>query len=150
MKWRKLLTLTTLVVSLLASLPAWAGGEFEWMSEFNLRAEADLANFRARLAARFRVGEPQIQMVLSQVTQPAEAYMIFRLGEMSGKPPEIVLEKYKAKKGMGWGALAKTLGIQPGSREFHALKQGSDLYEEIDKGKGKTKTKERGRGKGKS
>lgn len=75
MKWRKLLTLTTLVVSLLASLPAWAGGEFEWMSEFNLRAEADLANFQARLAARFRVGEPQIQMVLSQVTQPAEAYL---------------------------------------------------------------------------
>jgi len=24
--------------------------------------------------------------------------------------------------------LAKSLGIKPGSREFHALKQGSDLY----------------------
>jgi len=54
-------------------------------------------------------------------------------------------QKYKSDKGQGWGALAKSLGIKPGSREFHALKRGHDLYDEKpgykSKGKGKGKSK---------
>ncbi|MCX8117971.1 MAG: hypothetical protein N3G78_08585 [Desulfobacterota bacterium] len=148
MMWQRSLTALTLALCLTTPLCGWAAGDFEWMAEFNLRAEADMSHFRARLAARFKVGEPLIEKVLSQVAKPAEAYLVFRLGEMSGKPPEIVLERYKLEKGKGWGELAKGLGIKPGSPEFHALKRGSDLYEE--KEKRREKTKEKGRAKGKS
>jgi hypothetical protein len=69
--------------------------------------------------------------------------MVLRLGEMSAKPTDYVIEKYKSGKGKGWGALAQSLGIKPGSKEFHALKRGNDFYDDKDKGKGK------GKGKGK-
>jgi hypothetical protein len=67
--------------------------------------------------------------------------MILRLGEMSNRPSEYVIEKYKSGKGKGWGALAKSLGIKPGSIEFHALKRGQDFYDDNDRGKGKAKNK---------
>ena len=61
---------------------------------------------------------------------------------MSGQPTEDVVRKYKSGKGQGWGALAKSLGIKPGSKEFKALKSGDDLYDKSDKGGGNGKDKE--------
>jgi len=55
------------------------------------------------------------------------------------------LERIKAG-----GALAKSLGIKPGSKEFHALKNGNDFYDDKGKDKGKSKDKGQGKGKGKS
>lgn len=121
--------------------------DFGWMNDFNIRAEADSSGFRARLATRFQIGDAHISAVLGNVERPADAYMVLRLGEMANRPPEYVLERYKSAKGKGWGALAKSLGIKPGSREFHTLKRGHDLYGE-DKGKGKRKSKGKGKAKG--
>jgi hypothetical protein len=56
---------------------------------------------------------------------------------MSGRSIDVVTAQYKKNKGRGWGALAKSLGIKPGSPEFHALKRGDDLYGQKGKGKGK-------------
>jgi hypothetical protein len=83
--------------------------------------------------------------VLNNVEKPSDAYLVLRLGEMSKQPIENVIEKYKSDKGKGWGALAKSLGIKPGSKEFHALKRGHDLYDE----KPKVKSKDKGKVKGK-
>jgi hypothetical protein len=69
-------------------------------------------------------------------------YVVLRLGEISGQPTEDVIKKYKSGKGQGWGALAKSLGIKPGSKEFKELKNGDDLYDKSDKGGSKGKDKE--------
>ena len=122
-------------------------GDFDWMKDFNIKAEADSSGFKARLSTRFRIGNTEINAILSNVDNSADAYMVLRLGEMSGKPAEDVITKYKSGKGKGWGSLAKSLGIKPGSQEFHALKNGDDLYgptsqvkiDGKDKGKGKSK-----------
>ena len=116
-------------------------GDFDWMPDINIKAEADPSGFRAKLCTRFQVGDAQVSAVLSNVDKPADAYMVMRLGEMSNKPPEYVVKEYKQRKGKGWGALAKSLGIKPGSKEFHALKRGQDLYDGPGKGKGKGKGK---------
>lgn len=116
-------------------------GDFDWINDFNIRAEADSSGFKAKLSTRFQIGDVHINAVLSNVDKPADAYMVLRLGEMSNKPPEYVIKEYKARKGKGWGALAKSLGIKPGSKEFHALKRGQDLYDGPGKGKGKGKGK---------
>jgi hypothetical protein len=50
-----------------------------------------------------------------------------------------VIENYKAGKGKGWRNHAKSQRIKPGSKAFHALKQGQDLYDDMDTGKGKHK-----------
>ena len=118
-------------------------GDFDWITDFNIKAEADPSGFKAKLSTRFQIGDVHIKAVLSNVDKPADAYMVLRLGEMSNKPPEYVIKEYKARKGKGWGVLAKSLGIKPGSKEFHALKRSQDLYDGPGEGKGK------GKGKGK-
>ncbi len=128
---------------LLVVFPAIAG-DFDWMAGFNAQASVDPSGFRVRLATRFNIGDAQISAVMSNIHDPAGVYMAFRLGEMSHQPVERVVDVYKKNKGKGWGVIAKSLGIKPGSPEFHALKQGDDLYTHKGKEKGKG-----GKGKGK-
>jgi hypothetical protein len=134
------------LVFLLVSLAA-AASDFAWMRDFNTRAEADYLDFRARLAARFDIGGLEVNVVLRNTEKPADAYMVLRLGEISRHPTDYVLAKYKTNKGKGWGVLAQSLGIKPGSKEFKALKRGSDLYKEGADGKGKGEGKGKGKGK---
>jgi hypothetical protein len=101
--------------------------DFGWTEDFNIQAQADPSGFKARLAARFNLGDVQVRAVLSNFQKPSDAYIMLRLGEMSDRSTEYVLEKYRSNKTKGWGALAKSLGIKPGSEEFHALKIGHDL-----------------------
>lgn len=136
------LLLVTLVFVLSASVVT--AGDFEWTRDFNIRAEADREGFRAQLATRFKIGHAQVEVVLGNVDNPADAYMVLRLGEMSSKSVDYVLSKYKREKSKGWGALAQSLGIKPGSKEFHALKNGSDIYEDTYKNKGNSKSKGKG------
>ncbi|MDH3357579.1 MAG: hypothetical protein OEM06_08955 [Desulfobacteraceae bacterium] len=115
--------------------------DFDWTRDLNIQAEANESGFRARLETRFKIGDAQIKIVLNNIEEPADAYMVLKLGEMSNQPMENVIEEYKSGKGKGWGALAKSLGIKPGSKEFKALKHGHDLYNEKPKVKNKAKGK---------
>lgn len=128
-------------------------GDFAWMHDLNRKAEADPSAFRARLEARFHVGDLNIKAVLGNVHEPADAYMLLRLGEMSHRPMEHVLETYRSGKGRGWGVLAKSLGIKPGSAAFHDLKNGQDLYDHGGPSHSKAKSKggsnHKAKGKGK-
>jgi len=148
MKLQKILFMVSVVFLLVSSSAVVVAGDFDWIKDFNIRAEADPSGFRARLSTRFNISDTQITAVLGNVERPADAYMVLRLGEMSAKPTDYVIEKYKSGKGKGWGELAKSLGIKPGSNEFHALKRGSDFYG--DKGKSKGRDKGKGKGKGKN
>jgi len=127
MKLLKALMIATICLFALSS--AATAGDFDWTRNLNIQAQTDLSGFRAKLATRFKVGDVQVDAVLSNVDDPADAYIMLRLGEMSGRPIDHVIEEYRLYKGKGWGALAKSLGIKPGSQEFHALKQGHDLNE---------------------
>jgi len=148
MKARRII-FTGLMVFLLVSSVALAG-DYDWLKDLNIRAEADPSGFRAQLAARFKIGNAEINTVISNVQRPADAYMVLRLGEMSHHSTDYVIKRYGSSKGQGWGVLAKSLGIKPGSKEFHALKRGHDLHGSNDIGmeKGKGKNKGHGNGKG--
>jgi len=139
-----------LVMSAFLSVPQLVNAaDFDWTRDMNVRAEADPSGFRAQLSTRFRIGDAQVKVVLGNVDRPSDAYMVFRLGEMSSRPVDYVLNKYRAEKQQGWGALAKSLGIKPGSREFHALKQGDDFYAGQNSHKEKKNQKSsKGKGKG--
>lgn len=142
----KLVNILLLIFLLLISSTAVAG-DFDWVKDLSIQAQADPSGFRARLGARFRIGDAEINAVLSNVEYPGDAYMVLRLGQMSGHPPDYVLNQYRSGKGKGWGALAKSLGIKPGSEEFHALKKGHDLYDDKNVGGSKGKDKSKGKGK---
>lgn len=148
MRRQRMMVIFSVMCLIVLSTAAVAAGDFDWTGDFNIRAEADPSGFRARLAARFKIGNTEINAVLSNIERPADAYMVLLLGEMSAKPTDYVIKQYKSGKGKGWGALAQSLGIKPGSKEFHDLKRGNDLYDDHNKGKGKSKAKGQGKGRG--
>jgi hypothetical protein len=139
MKTHKIIVSLVVMLILVMSASIVAAGDFAWTRDFNIRAEADRDGFRAQLSTRFNIGNAQVKVVLGNVDNPADAYMVLRLGEMSSKSVDFVLNKYRTEKNKGWGVLAKSLGIKPGSKEFHALKQGSDIYHTTGKSKGNKK-----------
>ena len=147
MKVLKILFVVSMVF--LTFSPVTAAGDFDWIKDFNIKAEADPSGLRARLGARFKIGNAEIDAVLSNIEKPADAYIVCRLGEMSKQPTDFVIKKYKAGKGKGWGSLAKSLGIKPGSKEFHALKRGQDLYDKKPNGKDNATRKDKKKNKGK-
>lgn len=132
---------------------ASAAKDFAWMDALNVKAGASPNDFFGQVAARFKVGNAEVEAVFGKVGRYADAYMAFRLGEMSGKHVDYVLDRYSANKGKGWGVLAKSLGIKPGSKEFHALKRRHDLRGfdgagSKGKSKNKNKNKDKGQGRG--
>ena len=125
-------------------------GDFDWLSNLRVEAEADPSGFRVRLTTRFNIGDVQVRAVINQVDSVSDAYMIFRLGELSYRPINDVVHIYQNNKHKGWGRMAKDLGIKPGSKEFHALKQGHDLENGKVHHSKKPKNKHKAKGKNKN
>lgn len=148
MKKQKIILRLLVLSAFLLPATFVAAQDFDWTKNLDIRAQADPSGFRAQLSTRFNIGDAQVKVVLSNVDKPGDAYMVFRLGEISSSPVDYVLNKYKANKGKGWGAMAKSLGIKPGSKEFHALKQGGDIAHATHKNKSNKNSKSKGKGKG--
>jgi hypothetical protein len=147
MKTFKIAILVSMMLFMAA--PMAAAADFDWLKDFNVMAQADPSGFRARLATRFQIGDAQISAVVGNVKSAGDAYMVFRMGELSGRPYERVLDEYRVNQGKGWGVMAKSMGIKPGSPEFHALKRGHDL-DGRPKGKKGSKKGSKKKSKGKS
>ena len=140
----KRIVLAVLLLTLVCGQAFSAGGLDGFLSNLNIQARADMNGFSARVSAQFGVPQAQVQTVISTVREPADAFMVFQLGQMAHRPPETVVQTYQTHKGKGWGVIAKELGIKPGSREFHALKNGDLVY-----GGGPSEGGSKGKGKGK-
>lgn len=118
-------TVFVLIVLVLFGGPVAAGGGLNgFLDNLNIQARADMNGFSVKVSTQFGVPLPQVQAVIRSVAAPADAFMCFQLGDMSRNPYEKVVEVYQTSRGRGWGVIAKSLGIKPGSPEFHALKSG--------------------------
>lgn len=133
----------------LLPLAAFAGGLEDFLANINIQAQADLPGFSARVSTQFGVPYAQVQTVVQTVREPADAFMVFQLGQFSGRQPEKVMDVYSRSKGKGWGVIAKELGIKPGSAEFHALKRGDLHFTGTPAGGGDSPGKGKGKGRGK-
>ncbi len=136
----------TILLSALLVLPVAAGDLDTLLKNLNIQARLDQNGFSARIATQFQVGPAQVQAVLSTVRDPADAFMVFQLGRLAQVPHDQVLRVYRTHGKKGWGAMAKELGIKPGSPAFHALKRGDFRLQggpapEEGHGKGKGKGK---------
>ncbi|WP_295362932.1 hypothetical protein [Arenimonas sp.] len=67
---------------------------------------------------------------------PGDIYYACALAYQLGRPCLDVLRIYERDHGQGWGAIAKRLGIKPGSAEFHALKGGVGRGHDRMRGRG--------------
>lgn len=108
------------------------------LNEIGASAKVDLPGFSAEVSLQWGLPASQVQASLSQGLAPAEVYLAAGLASISGKPMAVVVDAYKQDKAKGWGALAKELGIKPGSKEFKALKdKSSGSASKMKKGKKK-------------
>ncbi len=96
----------------------------DFIRRVNDQAKADIKSFNTKLSTQFGIPVPRVDEILMVVASPADAFMVLQLGLMANKPPEVVVQTYRTNRDKGWGAIAKELGIKPGSPEFHALKRG--------------------------
>jgi hypothetical protein len=138
--------LFTLLLSLVSPLTAFAGGLENFLANVNVQARVDLPGFSAKISNQFGVPQVQVQAVLKTVREPADAFMVFQVGQMSGRTPERVMEVYSSSK--GWGAMAQELGIKPGSADFHALKSGNLSFTGKPSGHNGTSSNGKSKGKG--
>ncbi len=101
--------------------------DFEWRLSLNLRAQSDPYGYRYGLMNRFAMPESEVIMILNRVYEPADAYMIFRLAELSGHSPEYVLRIYHERRHLGWHDISYILGIRPDRQEFIVLRDYHDM-----------------------
>jgi hypothetical protein len=120
----KRLATALMVLALSCGSALASGGLDNFLGNLNVQARADLPGFTARVSAQFGIPLAQVNATIGTVREPADAFMVYQLGHMTGYPPERVMGVYETHRGKGWGVIAKSLGIKPGSAEFHALKRG--------------------------
>ncbi len=144
----KRLILFFIALLLLAPLTAFASLD-DFLANVNVQARADMPGFSAKISTQFGVPLPQVQAVVQTVRDPADAFMVFQLGQFAKVPTDRVMAVYKPSRKKGWGAIAKELGIKPGSAEFHALKNGDLHFTGIPAGSDDSPGKGKGKGHGK-
>jgi len=127
-------TLRLFAVFALCSVVSMAGSVFcdgdaeldKTLVEINVEAKADLPAFKAEVTASYGIsGQAVDEMLVKDKMAPADVIMAAEVSMQSKKPLKTVVEAYKANKankGKGWGVVAASLGIKPGSAEFKALK----------------------------
>jgi len=140
-----MLRLCITVLALLMSLSTTAGAinldDFApRVQDLNVTARADLPGFNATLSSTFGVPVPRIEKLAVTLGSPADAYFCLKLGQLSGQSIERVQREYQAHRGQGWGVIAKNLGIKPGSKAFHELKDTEKIKQQ-HKNKSKNKNK---------
>lgn len=113
------------------------------LNDINTKAKADLPSFKKDLSIEFNIGVPKIEKMLSAQISPADIFMVCQVAVLTKKEPDLVLASFNTHKNKGWGAIAKEMGIKPGSAEFHALKgkakNKKEKKDKSEKGKGKKK-----------
>ncbi|MEP6634518.1 MAG: hypothetical protein ABJA62_09945 [Luteimonas sp.] len=63
-------------------------------------------------------------LIVNQHWAPGDVYYACAIGRVVGSPCRAVADAWSRDHGLGWGAVAQTLGVAPGSDAFHRLKQG--------------------------
>jgi hypothetical protein len=96
------------------------------LESLGIEAKADPGGFIEQLSSRYGVPEPEIRQARETYgLGAADLFMATALAGASRRPVLSIAGGYKTNQGKGWGVMAKSLGIKPGSREFHELKAGA-------------------------
>jgi len=125
------------------------------LKDIDAKAQKDRETFSKEVSTKFGIVKTKIDQMI-QIMSPGDVYMAAQTAEITKKPIDDVTKVYTANKEKGWGAIAKELGIKPGSPEFHALKNKVKEHGNSGKGKanaggsGKENKGGKGKGKGKS
>lgn len=119
----------------------------------NKDAKNALEAFKNDAIEKFNTTKSIVENLLNiHKMEPSDVLMTLEIAQITTKPVETVATNFDKNKSKGWGEIAKEMGIKPGSKEFHALKNNAKGKSNGMKGKGKGNSgddKGKGNGKGK-
>lgn len=94
----------------------------EELSLVNEAGEEDLEGLFLKLSVEFNVDILVLEDLSAQGYAPGEIWLALEISQATEKPLAEAILLADGVEGHGWGILAQTIGIAPGSTEFHALK----------------------------
>jgi hypothetical protein len=118
------------------------------LQTINTNANSDLSAFKLNISKTYGTPISQVESMFSISMTAGDIYIAFELGRIVKRPIQEVITVYQKHKGKGWGAIAKEMGIKPGSAEFHALKGNAKNKSAKGKSKGSGKEKHAGKSNG--
>jgi hypothetical protein len=122
-------TLLTACAALLLTFSSWSqtynSGDKDLdatLKSINVEANKDLPKFKLELSKSFSLPLSKLNGMFSIGMSAGDVYIALEISTLAKKPIDDVIAVYSKSKSKGWGAMAKELGIKPGSAEFHKLK----------------------------
>jgi len=93
------------------------------LGKIDREAAADPDGFIRQLSQRHNVPEEEIRQARERHNLSyGDTYMAASLSRISQKRIGMIAEEYRQNQGKGWGVMAMSLGIKPGSPEFKRMK----------------------------
>jgi len=143
-------TMAGILLALVMNATIAAGSDFDFLKEIDRKAREDHKAFAEHMSIVFGLPVPRIDKIVKEVGSPADAFMLLKIEKLSRRSYDDVFTEYRSNRGRGWGAIAKNMGIKPGSDAFHELKRSGGDFAKGSSAKGKAKAKDKkGKGKGK-
>lgn len=118
------------------------------LNQIHDAAVNDINKFQNNVVSTFKIPAEQVSNALKELP-PGDVFMAAQVANAVKKPFVQVVDTYKKDKSKGWGAIAKDLGIKPGSAEFHQMKKDMKDKNKGSGGKGNSDSKGKGNGKNK-
>jgi hypothetical protein len=95
-----------------------------WLGDMNRYGHRYRDPFIDELVRYHGAPRDLIEDLLGRGWAPGDVYFACALARLVGQPCREVVDVWERDHGQGWGAVAKRMGIKPGSPEFHRLKRG--------------------------
>lgn len=95
------------------------------LKSITVEANKDLLSFKANVVTTYGTTLDKVNSLFTVGMNAGDVVISFEIMKLTKKPITDVIRVYKVSKSKGWGAMAKELGIKPGSKEFHALKDSA-------------------------
>lgn len=95
-----------------------------WLGDMNRYGSRYRDPFVDELVRYHGAPRDLVEDLLRRRWAPGDIYFACALARLAGHPCRYVVDLWERDHGQGWGAMAKRLGIKPGSAEFHRLKRG--------------------------
>ena len=93
------------------------------LGKINEKAAANPDGFILHLSRTHNIPEEEIRQVRERHSLSyGDTQMAAAVSRISKRPIGVVAEEYKQNQGKGWGVMAMSLGIKPGSPEFKQMK----------------------------
>lgn len=104
------------------------------LNDVNKTAKMDLSTFMGEMSVDYKADKITLSDAMVKFKmEPADLYLSLEIAKITNKEPAVVMNVYSENRKEGWGAIAKRLGIKPGSKEFKTLKKKTQYRKEKHK-----------------